>query len=84
MVVQGLKVVNLTIAKYMSPNLALLVDLDRTRKDSTMDMLGPLLTNHLKNEHWEVRDTTIEVICTISEIAHTSKSNICLKPLSNE
>lgn len=54
----------------MSPNLALLVD--RTY-DSAMDMLGPLLTTQLRDEHWEVRDTALEVLCTICEIAHTSK-----------
>lgn len=65
--------VNLSIAKYMSPNLALLVD--RTY-DSAMDMLGPLLTNKLQDEHWEIRDTALQVLCTVSEIAHTSKFNI--------
>lgn len=71
MTIEALKVLNQSIAKYMSPNLALLVD--RTY-DSAMDVLGPLLTTQLKDEHGEVRNAALEVLCTMSEIAHTSKS----------
>jgi hypothetical protein len=70
LVVKALKLVNVSIVKYMSPNLALLVD--RTT-DSTMAVLGPLLHTKLHDMTWEVRDSALEVVCTISHMSNTSK-----------
>lgn len=54
----------------MSPNLALLVD--RT-SDSSMDSLGTLLVGKLHDMDWEVRDSALEVLHTVSGISHSSK-----------
>ncbi|XP_044272396.1 uncharacterized protein LOC123016210 isoform X4 [Tribolium madens] len=68
LVVKALKLVNVSIVKYMSPNLALLVD--RTT-DSTMAVLGPLLYTKLHDMTWEVRDSAMEVVCTMSHLSNT-------------
>lgn len=70
LVVKALKLVNVSIVKYMSPNLALLVD--RTT-DSTMAVLGPLLHTKLHDMTWEVRDSALEVVCTMAHLSSTSK-----------
>ena len=67
---QALKLVNLSIAKYMAPNLALLVN--RT-SDSALSLLGPMLNTRLHDLNWEVRDSALEVVNTISEIANKSE-----------
>lgn len=69
LVMHALKLINLSIARFMSPNLALLVD--RT-SDSSMANLGPMLIGKLEDADWEVRDSALEVLYTISNIANTS------------
>lgn len=66
---EALKLLKLSIEKYMSPNLALLVD--RTN-DSSLSQLGPLLHLKLKENHWQIRDGSLQVLLTISELAYRS------------
>lgn len=73
LVVKALKLVNVSLVKYMSPNLALLVD--RTN-DSTLAVLGPLLCTKLCDMTWEVRDSALEVVCTISHMSSTSEYQV--------
>ncbi|RZC37153.1 hypothetical protein BDFB_012736 [Asbolus verrucosus] len=68
-VIKALKLINISIAKYMTPNLALLVD--RTT-DSTMALLGPLLYSKLLDES-QVKKSALEVIYTISQMSSSSK-----------
>ncbi|XP_023311983.1 uncharacterized protein LOC108911272 [Anoplophora glabripennis] len=66
LVVKGLKLVNISIAKYLTPNMALLID---NVRDSTMSAVGPLLYAKLHDPTWEIRDSALEVLCTISHNA---------------
>nr|CAH7755576.1 unnamed protein product [Callosobruchus chinensis] len=38
--------------------------------DSVMGLLGPMLYAKLHDIHWEVRDSALEVICTITRISN--------------
>ncbi|KAK4874486.1 hypothetical protein RN001_013846 [Aquatica leii] len=69
MIVQAFKLINLSIARFMSPNLALLVE--GSNEFTAMTKLGGLLQTKLHDREWEVRDSALEVIHTISEIALT-------------
>lgn len=71
MVVKALKCVDIAIAKYMSPNMILLID--KMNEDYSMPYLGPLLYAKLHDINWEVRDSALEVLCTIGHNAKTSK-----------
>lgn len=59
------------IAKYMSPNMALLVD----TTDTVMNITGPILYAKTHDGDWEVRDSALEIIKTIS---HFAKSKILI------
>ncbi|KAI4456511.1 brca1-associated atm activator 1 [Holotrichia oblita] len=65
-VIEALKLLNLSISKYMSPNLALLID---KTQDSALDQIGPLLINKLHDMNWEIRDSALEILITISTFA---------------
>lgn len=52
----------------MSPNLALLID---KTKDSALDQIGPLLINKLHDMNWEVRDSALEILLTISTFSYS-------------
>ncbi|KRT83220.1 HEAT domain-containing protein, partial [Oryctes borbonicus] len=67
-IIEALKLLNLSISKYMSPNLALLID---KTKDSALDQIGPLLINKLHDMNWEVRDSALEILVTISMFAYS-------------
>lgn len=56
----------------MQPNLALLVD---NTSGTTIEDLGPVLKNKLKDTLWDIRDTTLEVLYTIAEYSQTSVSS---------
>jgi hypothetical protein len=71
-VVQALKLINVATAKYMTPNLALLVD---STADSTTALLGPLLCAKLLDEVVEVKEAAVEVMCTMAKVSNNSKSN---------
>jgi hypothetical protein len=70
-VVQILKLISIATAKYMAPNLALLLD---SRADWTTALLGPLLYAKLLDEAVEVKEAALEVICTMAKMSNTSKS----------
>ncbi|XP_044272397.1 uncharacterized protein LOC123016210 isoform X5 [Tribolium madens] len=66
-VLQTLKLMNIAIAKYMSPNMALLVD---NTKDSTVNLLGPLLYSKLL-DILDVKLAALEVICTLGRMSRS-------------
>ncbi|XP_060521915.1 uncharacterized protein LOC132699297 [Cylas formicarius] len=68
LVVQGLKLLNTAISKYMSPNMVLLID---TPRDSILGHIGPVLYAKCHNPNWEIRDSALEVIYTLCSNAHT-------------
>ncbi|XP_044272402.1 uncharacterized protein LOC123016210 isoform X10 [Tribolium madens] len=61
-----LKLVNIATAKYMAPNLALLLD---STSDSTIALMGPLLYAKLCDEVKEVKMAALEVICTMARMS---------------
>lgn len=69
-VVKALKLIEIAVSKYMTPNMVLLVDIN---KDSAIGMIGTLLYGKLHDPTWEVRDSALEVLRTISENAVSSK-----------
>lgn len=54
----------------MPPNLALLVD---EVGDSSITTITPMLYKRLHDINWEVRDSALEILQTIVDIAHLSK-----------
>ncbi|XP_022905992.1 uncharacterized protein [Onthophagus taurus] len=66
--IEALKLLNLSISKYMSPNLTLLLD---NTQDSCLNQLGPLLLNNLSDLNWEIRDSALEVLKTILDFSYS-------------
>ncbi|XP_073998168.1 uncharacterized protein isoform X2 [Rhodnius prolixus] len=63
---EALKLVKLVLLNFMPPNLALLVD---TLQGSSMRDLGDQLFKTLGSVHWEVRDSSLEVLQIIGSLA---------------
>nr|XP_023023764.1 uncharacterized protein LOC111511923 [Leptinotarsa decemlineata] len=77
-VVKGLKLADEALSRYMSPHLALLIDkIDCT----TIIPLASLLYVKLHDGEWEIRDSSIELICTLIKTASTEFSSL-RKPVS--
>lgn len=70
LMMEAFKLLQLGIVKYMSPNLALLVD--RTQ-DSSLHMIGPLLAEIVQNVDGEIREGGLKVLATICEFSSNSK-----------
>lgn len=66
-VVKTLKILNTTISKHMSPNMALLVD---TTQNSSMNELGSLLFTKCFNSDPDVRNAALTVVCTMCQEAN--------------
>ncbi|PSN40477.1 hypothetical protein C0J52_11616 [Blattella germanica] len=64
--VQGLQLMQVAIQNFMPPNLALLMN---TLRDSSIEELGPILRNRMRDAHWEVRDSALEVLQVVTTIA---------------
>ncbi|XP_055853059.1 uncharacterized protein LOC129916886 [Episyrphus balteatus] len=65
-VVQSIKLAQLSIEHFLSPNMALLVD---NLKGSGLQNLGPIVIKNFHNIEWEVRDSTIELVTSIVSIS---------------
>lgn len=65
---QALQVMRRAIEGFMPPNLALLMN---TIADTQLTNLGPQLFRCLHNTTWEVRDSALEVLCVMAQIAET-------------
>lgn len=68
--VQALKLTQLSIEHFLAPNLALLVE---DLQGSGMERLGATVVKRLHDIHWEVRDSTLELLTAMSKIAIFSK-----------
>lgn len=68
---RALKLMDIALTKYMAPNMALLVD---TTNDTVMNIMGPILYAKTHDSDWEVRDSALELLKTISYFA---KSMFC-------
>lgn len=68
-IVQALKLINVAIKNYMSPNMLLLVDIS---SDSTLDLLGPLLAAELVGPSL-VKIAALEVVYTMADMSGSSK-----------
>uniref|UniRef100_A0AAR5PC34 BRCA1-associated ATM activator 1 n=2 Tax=Dendroctonus ponderosae TaxID=77166 RepID=A0AAR5PC34_DENPD len=68
LVVSGLRLLNLAVSKYMAPDLVLLLD---STKDSLISNTGTLLYAKCLETDWEIRDTALENIYTLSLNANT-------------
>ncbi|KAH8383028.1 hypothetical protein KR009_006308 [Drosophila setifemur] len=64
--VQALKLVQLAVEHFLSPNMALLVD---NLQGSALVCLGPIIVKRLHDSTWEVRDTTLELATSIASIS---------------
>lgn len=70
MAVQALKLTQLSIEHFLSPNLALLVE---NFNGSGMQNLAPMIVKRLHDNAWEVRDSTLELVTSIAYISQLSK-----------
>lgn len=68
--VQALKLSQLAIERFMSPNLLLL---DVNISGTSIELLGPTIMLRLHDVNWEVRDSTLELVTAIATIADVSK-----------
>lgn len=75
---QALKLTQLCVEHFLAPNLALLFD---NLHDSTLEHLGPTIKKRLHDTNWEVRDSSLELLTSITKISVCSKS---VKLLSRE
>ncbi|XP_061393357.1 uncharacterized protein LOC133328863 [Musca vetustissima] len=64
--VQALKLVQLSIEHFLSPNMALLVD---NLQGSGLVCLGPIIVKRFHDISWEVRDSTLELTTSIASIS---------------
>ncbi|KAJ3644740.1 hypothetical protein Zmor_022447 [Zophobas morio] len=69
-IVDTIKVINIAIAHYMAPNMALLVE---DAPDPTINSLGPLLYSKLLHKDPKVKNVALEVIVTTATISNKSK-----------
>lgn len=67
---QALKLVQLSIEHFLSPNMALLVD---NLQGSGLVCLGPIIVKRFHDIAWEVRDSTVELTTSIANISRVSK-----------
>lgn len=68
--VQSLQLAQLSIEHFLAPNLALLVE---NMQGSAIDTLGPTVLRRLYDTNWEVRDSTLELLTSVSNISIFSK-----------
>ncbi|XP_037911525.1 uncharacterized protein LOC119651808 isoform X2 [Hermetia illucens] len=64
--VQALKLTQTCIEHFLSPNLALLVD---NFQGSALQHLGPIMMKRLHDNSWEVRDSTVELVTSMTCIS---------------
>ncbi|XP_053969942.1 uncharacterized protein LOC128871850 [Anastrepha ludens] len=64
--VQSLKLLQLSIEHYLSPNMALLVD---NLKGSGLIVMGPVIMKRSHDPAWEVRDSILELVISIADIS---------------
>ncbi|XP_030755322.1 uncharacterized protein LOC115881796 isoform X1 [Sitophilus oryzae] len=68
LVVKGLKLLDMAISRYMSPDMVLLMD---NHRDSVVAQTGTLLYAKCHDGSWEIRDSALEVVYTLSSNAHS-------------
>ncbi|PZC82243.1 uncharacterized protein LOC110372088 isoform X1 [Helicoverpa armigera] len=66
-VVVSLKVIALTVKKFLQPNLTLLMD---SKPGTALHDLGKSIYLKMQDRHWEVRDTALELLQLCTEIAY--------------
>ncbi|ALC45765.1 CG7044 [Drosophila busckii] len=64
--VQAIKLVQLSVEHFLSPNMALLVD---NLQGSALVCLGPIIVKRMHDTTWEVRDSTLELTTSIACIS---------------
>ncbi|XP_067615452.1 uncharacterized protein [Eurosta solidaginis] len=65
--VQALKLLQLSIEHFLSPDMALLVD---DLHESSFTRMAPIIKNRAHDTNWEVRDSILELVISIANIAH--------------
>ncbi|KAL1488961.1 hypothetical protein ABEB36_014744 [Hypothenemus hampei] len=74
-----LKLLNLALSKCMSPDMVLLMD---NTKDSIVSQTGSILYTYSHNSSWEIRDSALECVYTLSSNANSkfpSHTNILIE-----
>lgn len=64
------KLAQLTIKKFLSPNLALLVN---SAQGSIIEEIGKNIYTKLHDVNWGIRDSAMELLCVVADIAELSK-----------
>ncbi|XP_063240238.1 uncharacterized protein LOC134541035 isoform X2 [Bacillus rossius redtenbacheri] len=64
--VRALGLMQVAVRNHLPPNLALLVD---TVSGSSLQELGPLMQRRLHDPSWDVRDSTLELLRTVTEVS---------------
>lgn len=72
MVVQAIKLTQISVEHFLSPNMALLVD---NLKGSGLQNLGPIIIKNVHNTEWEVRDSTLELVTSVVSISRLSTTS---------
>ncbi|XP_050345857.1 uncharacterized protein LOC126770497 [Nymphalis io] len=65
-VVTALNVIEMTVKKFLPPNLSLLLD---SKPGSPMHELGKLIYMKMNDFHWEVRDSALELLYVCTDIS---------------
>lgn len=66
----ALKLTQLAIEYFLAPNLALLMD---DLKGTGLEFVGRVVYKRLHDSSWEVRDSALELLTSITEISASSK-----------
>ena len=72
-IIQALNLINVAIAKYLSPNMALLLD---NHQDSPVDLMGPLLYMKSLDDDPQVKKAAVEVMRTMTSTSRSRKFDI--------
>lgn len=67
--IKAFRLAQLTIKKFLSPNLALLVD---STHGSVIEEIGKTIYEKLHDTHWDIRDSAMELLYIVADVAEIS------------
>lgn len=80
---QVLTLIELSITKFLSPDLALLME---TGAGSTLNEIGQMIKSYLQHDDWAIRDSALQLVHSCTDVAYISNiltveivtGNLCL------
>lgn len=66
LVMQALDLINITVKKFLSPDLNLLME---SKTGSALNEIGETIRIHMSSQDWEVRDSALQLLFTCTEMA---------------